>query len=357
MSDSRPLGGQGRGTPASEGPNLREVAELAGLDLTVGPLAAMSWRVPEEVVLEVPPLEPAFNLGDLRGTGLWPHVATVPAHQPSSVLRWPSQSFNRSGATKPRRDLLLRFANLADASESAYLRFATRWGPLRLCRHGLPATHVPAELWENYPEVPDCPSIGFADMAETIDAWRGYATQAAAIIRITAELRNAKPTPRGWWATMHQLETDEPLEAEIDWVETYEPANDARDLPDPAQLVASQQGGVERWVNWWIRMAGIRPVLSWDEGFALVGTGGLFGALAFQLANLVHADGHISWCSVCGTFFATERKRQSGRRTYCDNDDCRERGRRRLSARGRAAPPPPGPVPTGPDAPTPTKNG
>jgi hypothetical protein len=312
MSNSRPL---------------EVTAQLAQLNLQASPLAAMSWDVPAAVQLEEVTPAPLDESLIRRGLGFDDLIDAE--LEPSFVLRWQWPSRAQSPAkVSPKDGLLLRFANLAEAAPPAYLRFAKRWGPLRLCEHGLPGTHVPSDLEETLGDIPRCWMAGQLQFTEPIGLWRQYSRHAAAIIRITAQLKDGVPTPRDWWDPMRQLQHDEQVETDIEWAETYAPV----DIPRK-DLVASQEAGVERWINWWLRLAGIRPVLRWDEGLVLVGTGGLFGALAFQLANLVHADGHLAWCAVCGEFFTTERKRQAGRRTYCEKDDCRERGRRRLSAR------------------------
>jgi hypothetical protein len=252
------------------------------------------------------------------------------------MLVW-DRSWHDTRQVKARKDLVIRFAGLTKKGPGMFRRFATAWGPLRLCRHDLPATHIPPELWEDIPGIPDCPRAGFGDIHEPVEVWRGYAIEADAIIRIIVGLKDRKPTARDLWEPMRHLERDEPLEASIDWAETY--SDLGWQAPTIAQQVESQRAGLERWINWWLRVAGIRPAFSWDRGLDLVGSGGLFVVLAYGLATLAYSESNVASCAVCGTLFTTTRKHQAGRRTYCNNRKCSERGRRRLSAQAHAVAP------------------
>jgi hypothetical protein len=290
------------------------------LETSVGPLASMSWPVP------LPPRLVVTRVGGGRRSD---RCSLPPVDMPTLV--WDSAD-RSSHWVRARKGLVLQFANLADARPAAFRRFAATWGPLALCSHGLPATHLPIDLIYDAPDISDCGANSRRE--EEIARWRQFATEANFIIRITAMLKDGIPSPRDLWEPMGHLAYDEPLEASIDWAETYA---GSRDQPTRRQQVDTQRAGLEHWINWWLRVAGIGPALIWGQGLELVGRGSLFGAIAFQLAHLAHSEGNVSWCAVCGRLFSTVHKRQSGRNAYCNRTNCRERGRRRLSARKTSA--------------------
>ncbi len=299
-------------------------AELAGARLEAGPLSDLRWAVPGGVELRH---EPTTELRKVSG-----RIPNVPSDDPGSwSLRWRwSGVLTEDEMVAPHGRLLLRFASLADSPPEAYLEFAQRWGPLRLCGHGLPGTHVPSRWVDVVPGLPGCGALDLLAPVESVEVWRSYAIQAASIIMITAQLRTSVPTEKPLWTPMRRLEHDEPLEAAIYWEEDYSDL-DRTDRPTRQEVVVSQREGLAHWINWWLALSGAAPRFDPERGLVTLATGGLFAALAYKLATLFNADNYIICCAVCGEFDDRDRKPQAGRRTYCSDPDCSERGRRRMS--------------------------
>src|SRR6266851_1404507 len=76
-------------------------------------------------------------------------------------------------ATGQRERLVFDFANLADASKDAFLKFANTWGVLGLCEHKKPLLH----------QVPPClPRRVGGEFVEPIAYWRNRARHIRAIL-------------------------------------------------------------------------------------------------------------------------------------------------------------------------------
>src|SRR5208282_4225453 len=96
-------------------------------------------------------------------------------------------------ATGPRERLVFDFANLADASNHAFLEFANTWGMLGLCEHGKPLFH----------KVPPClPRRVGGEFVEPIAYWRNRARHIRAILNVKASLRRDELGARSDWRTL-----------------------------------------------------------------------------------------------------------------------------------------------------------
>jgi len=95
--------------------STRETAQLAGLR-TSKLIATEPWPCPE-------------TCRERGGDLLWKGSQTINAE------------LSRT------EDLALRFATLCSADTPAIVRFARRFGPLYLCEHRLPMTHIPEHAY------------------------------------------------------------------------------------------------------------------------------------------------------------------------------------------------------------------
>ncbi len=239
-------------------------------------------------------------------------------------------------------DLLLKFAELADASPQAICDFARAWGVLCLCRHGLPATHslLPgdwlyfslaspktdddlAKLRQGRAEFDDgyCRPLGighgvslfYDEGCEYICDWRFFSRMARALLNVITKLNQ-----------------DE-LGSQNDWKAILERATINWDYP---QSVAEQRMECTHVVNAWVRLATLRPQLFYEgdpklkegysvqlvgENYAAIGSP-LFACLASQMMSVLLGRG-IALCSGCGKIYSPRRRKpKRGQNNYCP--DC-----------------------------------
>lgn len=150
------------------------------------------------------------------------------------------------------------------------LRFARRYGPLGLCKHGRPPMHRGRDLERKW-----CAPCG----SEPIKRWFDYVGLASSYLELAAALK----------------------------VDTGKYTRGLRQL--------FLQAGI----NEWLGDAGIRLELNWssnEPSLSLTG-GNVFGALGVQLLSAVTAN-NLAVCSGCGLAYLRKgRKAQAGRRNFC----------------------------------------
>ncbi len=231
-------------------------------------------------------------------------------------------------------DLLLRFVRLANATPQPICNFASSWGPLNICEHGLPDSHNPPPLalggynghqwwcrWRGYHNRRAGKKDG--DGWEPLAAWRLFAGQARAHLNIAAKLHNGK------------------LGDASDWQMIYTQAGRTtpwwKSIGDDAGL-ALERRKLADCVNEWLLIGNVRPALTWGWGenrnskVTLQGAG-LFGALAVQLLMAVSRTAGLAICSSCGGPYAPQRRPRADRRNYCP--DCGIKAAWRDAQRGR----------------------
>ena len=187
----------------------------------------------------------------------------------------------------PRGSLLPAFFELAhpSAKPEAFLAFARRWGALELCGHDRVFTHDA-----------DC----LATRREPLTVWKQIAARFRGLRRI-----------------MMSIERHEPVAlADLDAVGLNE-------LFLPPE---SAQTAVRGITNRELRDAGVRPSVA-DRGSpgrlgVVMHGGGLYGALAFDLAMTVgHTRGWYR-CSACDAPYTAKRKPRDDEAHYCGR--CRD---------------------------------
>jgi DNA-directed RNA polymerase subunit RPC12/RpoP len=166
------------------------------------------------------------------------------------------------------------------------LRFARRYGPLGLCKHGRPPMHRGRDLEPKW-----CAPCG----SEPAKRWLDYVGLASSYLNLAAVLK----------------------------VDTGKHMRGLRQL------------FLRDGINEWLGDAGIRLELNWssnDPTLTLTG-GGVFGALGVQLLSAVTAN-NLAVCSGCGKPYLREgRKPQAGRRNFCPV--CGDKVANRLRVRAR----------------------
>jgi hypothetical protein len=234
--------------------------------------------------------------------------------------------------------LLTGFLRLADAEPEAILAFAEVWGPLGICRHNKPSTHVPGRLvleleGEDFqPCEPMRRGLGGA-FREPIERWRHYALQAGAIHHAAACLLKGKHVEAERWEPLRDLipgrwiPTDELPGAastvdvgsvHVEEVQLRRPEDRERNLFDRERLVLTL--AVQRWLD----LGDVHLTASWGDGAGAVDLGrdSLFGALGLQLALTTTKHGGFFLCSYCGQPYVPERRPREGEEHFCG--DCVE---------------------------------
>ena len=346
----------------------------------VHPLSQMSWPAPKAVtVLDLRHRTPGTGRAS---TGMDPVLADAfsrladqidgeagPAGYLHWEAAWASGSDTAYPMAKPTPSLLFKFADLADGQAEDFVRFARQHGPLDLCRHGKPATHVPADAlddlaepyrggtfernWQDYemalaagdvgdldpprdyPEtlVP-CRRVPFED--ESLSIWAAYAREASLLIDILGDLSHSKPVPLDRWRPLAR-HIDGPLEAILS--EVPPPPQRLDRLPEATErqkkkeyaesriaLVNEQRPLIAWFVDRWLHLGGIRPRYTWGARGAtldMVGPGGLFPALALQLADLL-SDSRLALvrCCNCNRRYRPRRKIRADQDNFCTRQKC-----------------------------------
>jgi hypothetical protein len=254
-----------------------------------------------------------------------------------------------------RPGLLDEFMALGEARDAAtFARFASRWGVLEVCRHGLPIWHAPNQViplalpkeeratrrrhWinpdrilDNRPSETRCGRITIQELVrkhrsrdeyyrrlmagefdadetvEPIQVWRYWARRALAIRTVIRQARD-----------------DAPIDSEeLGLALGYDPATgpQAPDVRGRDAVKAAAEcvdawldaGGGARLRHEWTENGGVVPVFHCE---------GLFGAIGLQLSSelmlgkvpRIGRSGEVKICNLCyGEFVASRRNRK-----YCD---------------------------------------
>jgi predicted RNA-binding Zn-ribbon protein involved in translation (DUF1610 family) len=210
-----------------------------------------------------------------------------------------------------QRGILNEFVRIKDAKGVG--RFASRFGVLGLCAHGLPNSHDK-----------QCGLMYVAERSwnpvfyEPIDQWINFASCARAMLNVAAAL--------------HQGDTA----TESDWETIYRDADGRGDIHELVKLFRDRptmaKGFLAGRVNSWMGIGDVAPLLHWGDPastspqFRL--TGGTFGLLAVQLMVSVSKTNKVFSCDGCGeAYLRGGRRPTSGNRNYCT--DCGKKGANR----------------------------
>ena len=214
--------------------------------------------------------------------------------------------------------LLQSFIALKEADNNSILRFAKRWGVLRICRHGLPDSHLPYGQMNDqvmghafkFCSPQDTDLVEGCWYCERISEWRTWAAEIEAVLNIAANLNNGKVGSDQDWAQLSKW-----IEEGV-WDLLYEPL-------EPLE----SQFRLFIWVlRGWIEVANLHPSLTRKDGKWSLSffTGGLFQGLTLRLILAVTTTDSLAVCSACGVSYFPERRPDSQRRNYCQL--CRRSG-------------------------------
>ena len=228
-------------------------------------------------------------------------------------------------------EMLGAFIRIHDAKD--VLAFVKRYGPLKVCKHGLPATHNPLRFEHvgakgagRYKREPWCELVRLAtwralskaeraafaewetDHAvtcyrETIADWMRYVHSAKALLSIGLAALSQRGLEQSDIQTLFREFLRQP-ETDLDY-----------SLP-PARVL------VEYIVNEWITMGGVRPSLTWGPDTtrpSLDLSSNTFGQIGLQLAMTLTMTKQIVYCDSCkAPVWAGNRKPRTDRAYYCD---------------------------------------
>ena len=188
------------------------------------------------------------------------------------------------------------------------LRFARRYGPLRLCEHGFPSSHRPQYLSdEALPPGSFCLPTGHpGKCSEPVDRWNFYVGQAKALLEIGAALWQGRLGPKAAWESVF--------------------ADHGNEIVKNMLAIVGEQPNVDRAsisavvYSSWLRAGDVRLCWWWGaepaEPSFWVG-GHTFDFLAVQLAAALSRAGDIAICDGCSQAYPRKRRPQRMRRNFC----------------------------------------
>ncbi|SRR6266567_1860881 len=258
------------------------------------PIIDLTWQVPSEVDVE-------------DGCLVW----TVHPEDVTSEVR--SNPWRRTESP-----MLRQFLELADADDNTIAAYASNWGVLWICPHGLPGWHTAEAPRLAYvrrffgaPEPRPAMDSHCANMAwidertEPIATWRHSSASARALLEATAALHMNRPP-------------NEAARACLGIVEGVK-ADDATDL----QLARLVVGGT---VDVLLSGLAVRLEFLWTQGTPQLSfaTRTFASALALDLALAASRSRGIATCSSCSQVYFPTRNPRAWGRHYCST--CRAKG-------------------------------
>ena len=213
-----------------------------------------------------------------------------------------------------------RFLDLAEAADKGILKFAQRYGVLGICQHGIPASHgTRCGSLYSYEDESLAPTFW-----EPLEAWRRYAAQADAILRVAADLRAGRTSPQALW---EPIIAGAPRELPPVYSQHDVPKVPDDSLMHLSDIVPSDMFDARLAIRLaamdWLSLGGVFLSASSDEGesslsFHLASLG-LFGFLSVQLGAALSSDLGVYFCMDCGRPYEPPggRRPKRGQKNYC----------------------------------------
>lgn len=271
----------------------------------------------------------------LKSTWRYSKVVNL-SHDETEIL-WRYPFAERGTESLDERVFFEDFVELAsdDASPADFLRFAKRSGPMLICEHELPATHIdvsagryiPGELIDTHqPEV----QFGRRVIVERVSTWRSLAQQGHAMLAIAHDLRRGVEVELKTWEAVRPL------------VPTLQNSVATKPLEGLAVQRRALALAVQTWLDW----SDARVTYTWDDELAntegrsipsaRIGASSFFGSLALSLTLAIARAPRFEVCTGCGKSFTPKRPRDHSKRIWCDSAECAREKNRREVRRSRA---------------------
>lgn len=202
--------------------------------------------------------------------------------------------------------LLEGFLRLKGAQPAQHLEFARRYGPLMICKHGLPPAHRPPSRLGNL-NLAGCRCA----RVEPVSLWDAYVQMFAALVTLAARIEGS---PERWSDERVELWKQALWWTGRDKVPWWKPGERA----DRRALLLT--------LEYWLGATGVRPLLH-QRGNRLrirLGGGGVLGTLVLQTTLAATRSDGIAFCSECQMPYAPNRRPNPNRRNYCPL--CRDEG-------------------------------
>jgi hypothetical protein len=226
-----------------------------------------------------------------------------------SAIRHNEDRYRR---VRPDREMLTRFAQLWNETPQSILRFARKWGGLKIDKRGRPAN-----------------PIGSFERRESIWDWKYYSRRAHAVLNIAANLRLGKLGAIEDWVALHGLVSHSgdfladlhrfgPFMLE-GFVGTRYPLvlrkGFKRSIADEKYILSLE-------ATVWLRLGRVTFVVGVEPaGWNLeVDYGGcMLGAVALQIALVLADASSLYKCSGCNEHYIRKKKApKRGQSNYCD---------------------------------------
>ncbi len=237
-----------------------------------------------------------------------PHLAVI-----GPYLYWSHASESGAARLVSGKRAFDEFMKLRD--RAGILTFARKYGVLRLCEHGLPATHNPGSLPANLGGsiYAGCEilrlgavqrQLSGADFRERTTPWRSFARQARAMLALAVDLHTGRSGKAAYWRILRRSWP------RLAWATLQS-----------GSTVEQEWSALTLYVNDWLALGGVRPIMLMDAAGCspkLRLQVSLFGILAVQLFLAIARASTYAWCDGCGGLYEpAERRPKSGQRHFC----------------------------------------
>lgn len=231
--------------------------------------------------------------------------------------------------------LLQEFTGLGNADDAQLLRFAQKYGPLHLCKHGFAFGHRERDFnlrcYASDIEEEDLTRGTCA--RESVEGWRRYIRRAKGILTVATKLRDGRRASTNDWswildgipsanaedplASLLTLRKEDALAANP--LLAVLAAQPRRTLPEQRQVLALA-------VNHWLDECEIGVSIEWPQSGIdfRIGRSDPFGlgsslliAIGVQLLRAVLRQESFVWCSTCGYPYPPKRWPRAGEMHYC----------------------------------------
>jgi DNA-directed RNA polymerase subunit RPC12/RpoP len=228
--------------------------------------------------------------------------------------------FDQVKEVSPPDTLLDHFVQLWEGDDAAILRFARKWGPLRIDKRGnllwSNRNALSGKSWDKFPK----------SGSDSLDAWRFFSQRAYSVLRIAAALyRDSRGDIADWkYLSSEAGGRRDEFFGMGDWIiqgmlPNGIPFPNVNTIPLPVDRLRNQIAGeLSNWVSRY--EVALRVVWKETPQIELSYGGHLLSAVALQLALSVLREHSVYTCSGCGRPYSRgSRKRpKTGDANFCE---------------------------------------